>query len=398
VTIDDVGPSVSSQFDELRTAQRTPIVELQSVYGLSDLRDLVEITGDGTVTNTTVEYQLSTTTGAADSATLDSVERGRYMPGFAGLAGIGVRIPEPPTESQVFRWGLLDDENGAFFGESVADGIFVAIRRAGAETIIPQTAWNIDPLDGTGPSGLTLDLALGSIFQITFSWYGYGVTEFNVVMQNPATLAQEVITVNRYRPANETSLTDPNLPLRAQIENNGATDAARDLFVGGREYCIIGEFNPEFRITSDRREVTVGTAGLPVLSFQRKPIFPTGADRPNSVSITLEGVDIVTGSDIYFQIIVNGTLNGTFDNFPTTNTAIPDDETALLVNNTATTITGGQVVYQGVAAGVPGASRELATAALLSFELPDEQPVSLVIGTFTATSAVSAVFRVTEEW
>ncbi|WP_165868464.1 hypothetical protein [Natranaerovirga hydrolytica] len=393
-----MGPSVSSQFDELRTATRTPIIELQSVYGISELRDIVNTVGSGTVTNTTVEYQISTTTGATDEATLDSVERGRYMPGFAAQAGIGMRIPASPTQDQIFRWGMFDDENGAFYGQSIADGIFVGIRRAGVDTIIPQTAWNIDPLDGTGPSGITLDLSLGNIFHVTFSWYGYGVIEFNIVVQNPATLAQEVVTVNRYRPANETSLADPNLPLRAQIENNGTTDGARDIFVGGRQYSIIGEFNPEFRITSERRNVTVGTAGFPVLSFQRKTIFPAGSARPNSVSVTLEGLDIVTDEDVFFQIIVDGTLNGTFVNFPTANTTIPNDETALLVNINSTTITGGQVVYQGVAAGGPGASRDLATASLLSFELPDLQPVTLVIGTFTGTSAVSTVFRVTEEW
>lgn len=298
----------------MRTAERSPIVELQSVYGLSDLRDLVEITGSGTVTNTTVEYQVSTTTGATDSATLDSVERGRYMPGFAGQAGIGVRIPSPPTQNQVFRWGMVDDENGAFFGQSVADGIFVAIRRAGVEIIIPQTAWNIDSLDGTGPSGVTLDLPFGNIFQVIFTWFGYGVIEFNIVVQNPTTLAQEVVTVNRFRPANETSFADPNSPLRAQIDNDGTATAA-DLFVGGRQYSIIGKFNPEFRITSDRRNVVVGTAGIPVISFQRKAIFPTGSARPNSVSINLEGLDIVTDDDVYFQIIDGGTLDTSFTNF-----------------------------------------------------------------------------------
>ncbi|TDL30277.1 hypothetical protein E2R51_19405 [Jeotgalibacillus sp. S-D1] len=396
--IENVGPSVSSQFDELMVSQRTPIVELKSVYGLSDLRDIVETTGSGTVTNTSVEYQLSVTAGATDSATLDSAERGRYMPGYAGQAGIGVRIPDPPDSTQVFRWGLLDDQNGAYFGQSVANGIFVAIRRAGSDTIIPQTSWNVDQLDGTGPSGITLDLTLGNIFNITFTWYGYGVVEFNVVVQNPVTLAQEVVTVHRFRPANQTSFTDPNLPLRAQIVNGGAAEA-RSIFVGGRQYSILGKFDPEFRITSERRQVAVNTTGVPVISFQRKAIFPAGSGRSNSVSVTLEGIDIITNQDIFFQVKVGGTLNTAFTNFPTATTAIPDEETALLVNNTATTITGGEVVFQGVGASSnSNVGRELATANLLDFELPDDQIVSLVVGSFTGTPTISAVFRVTEEW
>ena len=72
-----------------------------------------------------------------------------------------------------------------FFGQNVTNGIFVGIRRAGTDIIIPQSSWNVDPLNGTGPSGETLNLAKGNIFQIVFTWYGYGVIEFNVVLPNP---------------------------------------------------------------------------------------------------------------------------------------------------------------------------------------------------------------------
>ena len=100
---------------------------------------------------------------------------------YAAEAGIGIRLPVAPTGNQVVRWGVFDDQNGLFFGQNVANGIFVAIRRAGVDTIIPQSSWNVDPLDGTGPSGATLNLAKGNIFQIVFTWYGYGVIEFRVV-------------------------------------------------------------------------------------------------------------------------------------------------------------------------------------------------------------------------
>ena len=119
-----------------------------------------------------------------------------------------------------------------------------------------------------------LDLSKGNIFQIVFTWYGYGVIEFRVVIPNPTTLAQEVITVNRFSPTGQTSFVDPNLPLRAQIDNNG-TATAYNLFVGGRQYSIIGKYNPEFRITSERRRISNVTSTLtPVISFARKAIFP----------------------------------------------------------------------------------------------------------------------------
>lgn len=114
IIISNIGPNVSSQFDELRVAQKTPIVELTSVYGLSILRDAVTITGAGTVTNNATEYNLSNSASGVDSAILESVLRGRYEPGYAGEAGIGVRIPSLPIGNQVAQWGLFDTQNGAF--------------------------------------------------------------------------------------------------------------------------------------------------------------------------------------------------------------------------------------------------------------------------------------------
>lgn len=397
--INGIGPNVSSQFNELMTSQRTPVIELKSVYGLSVLRDIVTTTGAGTVTNTSTEFEISVTTNAADSATLDSAERGRYMPGYAGQAGIGVRIPANPEDDQVFQWGMFDDQNGAYF-EQNADGLEVVMIRGGVIIEnVSQAMWNVDPLDGTGPSGLTLDVAEGNIYNITFTWYGYGVVEFQVVMQNTTNGAQEVITVHRYKTEGQTSFADPNLPLRASILNNNAAPA-RSIFVGGRQYSILGKFNPEFRVTSERRTVTVSTTGQPVIAFQRKAEFPAGSGRPNSVSVTLEGIDIITNQDIFFQIILGGELNTAFGTFPTGTTNIPNNETALLVNNSATAfVEDGEVYFQGVAAsGGGGGNRDLAVANLLDLELPDDEIITLVVGGITTAANITAVFRVNEEW
>jgi hypothetical protein len=39
---------------------------------------------------------------------------------------------------------------------------------------IPRSLWNIDKMDGTGPSGYTLDLSKMQMFYIDFTWYGAG--------------------------------------------------------------------------------------------------------------------------------------------------------------------------------------------------------------------------------
>ncbi|MEK3703043.1 hypothetical protein MKY87_02865 [Paenibacillus sp. FSL R7-0198] len=399
IIISNIGPNVSSQFDELRVAQKTPIVELTSVYGLSILRDAVTITGAGTVTNNATEYNLSNSASGVDSAILESVLRGRYEPGYAGEAGIGVRIPSLPIGNQVAQWGLFDTQNGAFFGVN-STTVFVTVRRAGVDTTVPQSLWNVDPLNGTGPSGATLNLSKGNIYQIVFTWYGYGVIEFRVVIPDPVTLAQEVITVHRFSPTGQTSFVDPNLPLRAQVANNG-TGAAYSIFVGGRQYSIIGKYEPTYRVTSERRRITNVTSTLtPVISFTRKAVFPAGSARTNSVQVNLEEINVISSVDLSYQVLVGGTLNGAFVNFPTATTIIPDSETALLVNNTSTTITGGEVVFQGITGGGAGNTKILASQELLDFTLPENQVVTLAILNIggPGSNTVDVVFRVTESW
>ena len=395
-----VGPNVSSQFSELRVSQRTPLIELTSVYGLSDLRDIVTVTGTGSVGSNNSEFQLTTIASGTDSAILQSSERGRYEPGFSAEAGIGIRLPVAPTGNQVVRWGVFDEQNGMLFGQDVTNGIFVAIRRAGVDTVIPQSLWNVDPLNGTGPSGETLNLAKGNIFQVVYTWYGYGVIEFRVVLPNPTTLAQEVITVHRYSPTGQTNLADPNLPLRAEIFNNG-TAAALNLFVGGRQFSILGAYNPVYRVTSDRRTVLALEQDLiPIVSFQRKAVFPAGSARSNSVSIKLKGVDLVHSADICYQVILGGTMDGEFVNFPTDNTSIPLSETALTVNNTLTTISGGQVLFQGLVAGTTSGSARISTSDFLpDFQLPDTETITLAVyNLFPAVNDVHGIFSLTEEW
>jgi hypothetical protein len=48
------------------------------------------------------------------------------------------------------------------------------------ERRIPQSAFNVDRLDGTGPSGMTIDLSRMQMYYIDYSWYGTGFIRFGV--------------------------------------------------------------------------------------------------------------------------------------------------------------------------------------------------------------------------
>jgi len=138
----------------------------------------------------------------------------------------------------------------------------------------------------------------------------------------------------------------------------------------------------------------------PIISFTRKTIFPTGSAKTNSVEVDLEEINLISSAHLAYQVLLGGTINGTFVNYPTANTIIPDSETALLVNNTCTTITGGEVIFQGITSGGGELGKVLATAELLNFTLPDNGTVTLAVVRIAGlpTNTVNASFSVTESW
>ena len=48
------------------------------------------------------------------------------------------------------------------------------------DTKIPQSSWNLDPCDGTGPSGYNIDLSKMQMFYIDYSWYGAGFVRWGI--------------------------------------------------------------------------------------------------------------------------------------------------------------------------------------------------------------------------
>jgi hypothetical protein len=56
---------------------------------------------------------------------------------------------------------------------------FVVISKT-QELRTPQSQWNMDKMDGTGPSGYTIDLAKMQMFYIDFTWYGAGFVRWGL--------------------------------------------------------------------------------------------------------------------------------------------------------------------------------------------------------------------------
>jgi len=99
------------------------------------------------------------------------------------------------------------------------------------ETRIRQNQFNIDKLDGTGPSGFTLDASKMQMLGVEYSWYGAGYVQWMVRGQTGEMVPAHRLPNNNRN--NEAYMRSGNLPGRYEAINetaisslNGAIDAS----------------------------------------------------------------------------------------------------------------------------------------------------------------------------
>ena len=202
--------------------------------------------------------------------------------------------------------GLYDDLNGLFLRQTNA-GKSLVIRSstsgAPVDTVFPQEDWNKDRLDGTGPSGVTLDLTKFQIFPFDYQWLGGGRVRFVFSINGEYIITHEENYANVLPGV---FMRTPSLPLRYALYNTAETvspttmDAICSSIATEGKSIIPGY---EYSVTRGIVKKTVDNSRLvPVLAIRLKNEFPAG--RPNRrIARYLQGVAISFGNqDAHIQI------------------------------------------------------------------------------------------------
>lgn len=371
------------QFNQVKSVEYTPIIELKSIYGASVLRDEVTTLSGGTVTQAGAELSVAGT-AAGDEARLSSAERGRYQSGTIGVAGIGIRVIRPPADANSrAEWGYFNGANG--FGFGIDDtGLYTFVERAGVQVKKTyQPSWSSDPLDGTGKSRIDIDPTDGLVYRFPFLWYGYGSINFEVVERRQEGDLTVLADSAQFR--GSVSIEDPNLPISARVFGDC------EIAVGGRQYGIYGRYEPSRRVVgASRQGVTVTSAStVPLISFRIKDgIY-------ESVSVKLEGVDIITTNDIIWSLRIDGALTGASFATPANHSA---SEVATEYDTSATAISGGEQIFLDLAGGGVGNQTSASRATLPQLDIPVNSTVTLCATATGTDAAVTSILRDREEW
>ena len=211
-------------FGRLRVGLPQTLLDSKMLYDkLPQLYDEV-VSGSATSTFVPGDSLVAMQTAASgDYAIRQTYSRFNYQPGKSMLAALTF-VAEPQT-NVIKRIGLFQGASAAPY--TPTDGLYLEITSTGATfnitktagtsgtTTVPQSAWNIDPLNGAGSSGLSI----GQIFALDYEWLGLGRVRFGFYLEGKLYYAHEVTNLNIL---SVPYLTSPNQPVRYEIRQTGA--------------------------------------------------------------------------------------------------------------------------------------------------------------------------------
>lgn len=292
-----------SEIDEFPIAKSTPIAQLQFTYDVNSCLAEETLIGSASIfyASGTAILQVN----GAGSAALSNKIRVYAQPGqgvscvFAALYGNG----DPDTNQFA---GIGNDTDGFFFG--LSNSVFsILYRNNGINEIISQSNWNVDPMDGTGPSGITLDFTKGNIFKIEYQQLEYSNIYFFI--ESPSTgkplLVHQIEYANGFT---SPSLSNPGLQLMAQAASSGGN---AELTISSMGLFIEGDVNPHLGIrNSVSTSAVVNTTPINTLTIQNNTVFSSIA---NQLMVIPDQLSLFNTSgnneDIIFSLYLNPTVD-----------------------------------------------------------------------------------------
>ena len=249
----------------------------------------------------------------------------RYTSGRQNTLTFSVRL-EMPVVGVRRRFGLFDGSDGFYFedsgtldGNGLPEYAVVLTSTASGSLVkerITRDNWNGDKLDGNGPSGITASPTAQQMISVEYEWYGAGQIVFSYIINGLPRVIHIFNTGNRLLlPWSRT----PFLPIRLELENFGGAAGTHHLYQGSNSVLVEGRLVKQ-GIPSN---ILTPLAGIdldkaytfyPVVSVRMKPT-------------TLEGIILLSNfvcntldnTDIYYKVLRNATVNGTWVDNPQPN-------------------------------------------------------------------------------
>ena len=269
-----------------------------STYGHDTNAGLIELTVD-----TTADAEIIRETKKVFS----------YQPGKS-LHNLNTFVFNPAKANLRQRVGYFGAQNGIYFELDGSTLSFVErsyVTGSIIETRVAQSSWNVDKLDGTGPSLLTIDISKAQILWMDVEWLGLGTVRCGF------TIDGQLIHCHSFHHANlitSTYITTASLPIRYEIKNTGVTTSNSTM----KQVCstVISEGGYELRgtqqavasdVLSGKSLATAGTF-YPVIALRLK-VTPNRLDAI-AVLTALSLLGTGNGVNYNWRVVQGCTVSG----------------------------------------------------------------------------------------
>jgi len=310
------GAQGADAFARLRVSQPVTLFDSKMLYDKAPLTWSESITNtSGNATSTWENASVTMHAEAGDTIIRQSKVRMNYQPGKSQLASFTGVLPGGTGVTS--RAGLFTAADGLFFQRS-GDVVSVVVRNNTTDTAIAETAWNVDKLDGTGPSGVTVDWDKAQIWFVDYEWLGVGKIRFGVFLDGLPWVVHAITNINALTvPYIDT----PNQPVRYEV----AVEAGGDS-VDMHHICSTVMSEGGLEPTGIIRAVSVG--GTAVTTATVGTIYPLLGVRLKSThldaTVLLQSVNLiaVTADDFEWLLLFNPTVTGTLTYADEANSAL----------------------------------------------------------------------------
>ena len=220
-------PSTSTDaFGRLRVSEPFTLFDSSFRYGDTALWSTETAAGGTAVYNAPQGLMdLNVTTTSGSSVQRQTRKVFAYQPGKSLLV-MTTFVCASPKANLDQKIGYYGSDNGYFLEQDGLTTYFVersAVSGAVTNTRVAQSAWNVDKMDGTGPSGITLDISKAQILWMDLEWLGVGTVKMGFVVNGQFYICHAWDHANLIT---STYITTASLPLSCEITNTGATASA----------------------------------------------------------------------------------------------------------------------------------------------------------------------------
>jgi hypothetical protein len=288
-------------FNRLRVSDPFTVLDLkQNRDNLPLFYDDAETSGSGTTSTyqtNKASTQIAVAATTAGVRVRQSKMWGNYQPGKSQMVMItfsNIESVSGVTKIAGYYW----DNWGIYTKHK--DGTWnVGIRTYNTGSAVDNdieqdgsTPWNIDKMDGTGPSGITLDASKTQIFFIDFEWLGVGRVRVGFVVDGKVYYVHEFLHANV---ESEVYMSSPNAPIRYEIQNDGSgaadtfdTICATIMSEGGQEETSLSNY-----VSRNGTSITLANEDLftPIISIRLKSAQRCTRVVAESIAIILTSAD-----------------------------------------------------------------------------------------------------------